>query len=130
LARNTFYQAHKSQASHNYDFVQSLSPTKSLFPDWVIVGLFYMALHFVNAHAAKVGWRWKKYHPRDPSKVSAHTQRLRYVRSQFGNRVFRDYMHLYQECWNARYDPFYLNRAASSMAVRLIQKAMQFRRIA
>ena len=129
MASNPLYSAHKQQALHNYNFVQSLSPTNPQFPDWLITGLFYMALHCVNAHAAKRRWKWKRYSPRDPRKISRHTQTLRYVRMKLGKAFFTNYMHLYQECWNARYDPFYLNKLAFSMAGKLITSAMRFLKI-
>lgn len=129
LASNWLYQAHKKQALHNYNFVQSLSSASPQFPDWLITGLFYMALHCVNAHAARRGWKWKRYRPRDPRKISRHTQTLRYVKKTFGMPFFKDYMHLSQECYNARYDPFYLKKIAFSMAGKLFKIAMKFLKI-
>lgn len=126
MASNPVYQAHKAQALHNHNFVQSLSPTKPQFPDWVITGCFYMALHCVNAHAAKKGWKWKRYSRKDPFKISRHTQTLRYVQKKLGTPVFKGYLRLYQECWNARYDPFFLNKISSSMAGRLFSIAAKF----
>lgn len=129
MASSWLYQAHKTQALHNFDFVQSLSPANPQFPDWLITGLFYMALHCVNAHAISQGWKWKQYHPKDPKKISRHTQTLKYVRQKLGTVSFKDYMRLYQECWNARYDPFYLKKTPSSMATNLFNVAMKFLKI-
>jgi len=129
LASNPFYLAHKAQASHNYNFVQSLSPAKPRFPDWVITGSFYMALHCVNAHAAKKGWKWKKYHPRDPSRISPYTQRLRYVENKLGMDFFKKFNRLLQECWNARYDPFFLKKIYPSKANKLFGIATKFLKI-
>lgn len=126
MASNPFYLAHKAQALHNHNFVQSLSPAKPQFPDWVITGSFYMALHCVNAHAAKKKWKWKRYGPRDPFKVSRHTQTLRYVKDKLGMRLFKDYNHLYTECWNARYDPFFLKRIYLPKVTKLFNIAMKF----
>ena len=126
MASSPRYLAHKGQALHNHDFAQSLSPTKPQFPDWVITGSFYMALHCVNAYAAKKGWKWKRYPRRAPFKISRHTQTLRYVRQKLGRSIFKDYIRLYQECWNARYDPFYLKRISSSMAGNLFTIAKNF----
>jgi len=130
LASNPAYQAHKTQALHNFKFVQSLSPANPQFPDWAITGMFYMALHCVNAHAAKGGWKWRKYQPRDPAKISVHTQTLRYVRNRLGINLFKDYLRLYQECWSARYDPLFVKKMASQLPTRLFTIAKNFLNIA
>lgn len=129
MASNRLYQAHKAQASHNYDFVQSLSPAKPQFPDWVITGSFYMALHCVNAHAAKKGFKWKRYPKDSPFKISRHTQALRYIKKKLGMALFKDYFRLFQECWSARYDPFFLQRIHSSKPGRLFKLAVKLLKI-
>ena len=126
MASNPLYDALKQQALHDYNLVSSLSPTKPTFPDWVITISFYMALHCVNAHAAINKWKWEKYPKKSPFIISRHAQALRYVSMKLGNQSFRDYNRLYQECWNARYDPFFLQNSHCSKAGKLFELAKKF----
>jgi len=129
LATNPLYSALKQQALHDYNLVSSMAPPKSPFPDWVIIISFYMSLHCVNAHAARIGWKWKHYNRKDPFKLSRHTQALRYVRRKLGEVAFKDYNHLFGECWNARYDPFYLKNTSPLYADNLFKLAKKFLKI-
>jgi hypothetical protein len=122
------YNALKQHALHDYDLASSLNPTKSKFPDWVIIISFYTALHAVNAHAAKKGWKWKRYARSDPFKISRHSQTLRYVSKKLGRGAFKKYTRLYQECWNARYDPFFLKNTLPSDATPLFKLSEEFLR--
>lgn len=108
MAFNPIVDALKKQAKGDHTAAVILDAQRN-FPDWVVIISFYMVLHTVNAHAENAGWKWKKYGKRDPSKISRHAQTLRYVSKTFGRDVFRRYNRLYTECWNARYDPFYLS---------------------
>lgn len=117
--------AHKAKAQHNFDFVQSLSPTTPRYPDWVVIGSFYTALHCVCACASKIGWKWKKYPSGSTKKISMHTQELRFVQKNFPH-LFTYYERLFQECWNARYDPLYLNRISTSMPNDMFRIASMF----
>jgi len=121
LGFNPLFDALKKHALHDYNLVLSLDPKNPKYPDWVIIISFYMALHAVNAHAAQAGWNWSKYSKGDPYKISRHSQTLRYVSKQLGKDVFKKYNRLYQECWNARYDPFFLKNITPSEASILFE---------
>jgi len=40
-------------------------------------------------------------------------QERRFVKEKLGRQLFKDYERLFQECWNARYDPFFKNVSLS-----------------
>lgn len=42
--------AHLKKAQHNEKFYQSFDIEKTPYKDWVVVGIFYSALHFIDAY--------------------------------------------------------------------------------
>lgn len=54
---------HLNQAQHNLEFTESLDPTK--YSDWIATGLFYTALHYVDAFLATKGHHPGKHDVRD-----------------------------------------------------------------
>ena len=94
---------HIDKAKHNTEFSASLLETK--FKDWLITGSFYIALHYVDAHAAKNKVKFQYL----PGEETLHGLRRRYVRAKL-RHLFTSYERLFQESMNARYDPIYLKR--------------------
>jgi hypothetical protein len=41
---------HIAKARHNEQFYKSLDIDRTMFKDWVVVGIFYTALHFIDAY--------------------------------------------------------------------------------
>jgi len=126
------YNSHKNQATHNEQFVNSLSPPKTQYPDWVATGAFYVALHYVNASAAKLGIDWQNFPdwlpPDQRRKMSKHYKRVLYIRKYFRG-LFVDYNRLLTESLNARYDPFYRLKVNPTTPDTLFQIARQFNTI-
>jgi hypothetical protein len=83
---------HVLKAEHNEFFV---SQTDNPFFDWKLTGIFYSALHYVDAYLATMG-----IHP--PS----HAIRLGHVRTDPKlTTIRRDYRELLNESRTARYEP-------------------------
>jgi len=94
---------HVDKAKHNTEFSSYLLKTK--FKDWLITGSFYVALHYVDAHAAKNDVRFEYL----PGEETMHGIRRKYVRKKL-RKLFSSYERLFQESMNARYDPIYLKK--------------------
>jgi hypothetical protein len=45
-------QEHLDKAKHNEDFYQSFDLDNTLFLDWVVNGIFYCAMHYLDAYFA------------------------------------------------------------------------------
>ena len=41
---------HLKKAKHNEDFYSSFNIDETLYRDWVVAGIFYAALHFIDAY--------------------------------------------------------------------------------
>lgn len=83
---------HLRQAQHNFEFSQSLDSSK--YSDWVATGLFYTALHYVDAFLAT---KW--IHP------GRHDLRDEYVARIAELRLISDfYWALKNGSRNARYN--------------------------
>lgn len=111
---------HKTQAEHNCLFLSEIDRTD--YKDWSITVAFYMALHYVTAHAVQNGYNIEP-HPNDS--FSPHQKRIRYVRRYIPTK-FNDFKRLFDECQNARYDPLFLSRFSGDVD-RLIYLANQFK---
>ena len=81
---------HSSQAQHNLDFAASLD--RERFPDWIATGLFYAAVHLVEAMMRKRGIK----------ESGSHTKRNKTLRAQF-QPVWREYQPLWCFSRLARY---------------------------
>lgn len=112
---------HIDKARHNTEFATSLLETK--FKDWLITGSFYLALHYVDAHAAKKKVKFEVL----PGEETMHGLRRRYVRSKL-KKFFAAYERLFQESMNARYDPIYL-KCITFDPKRLLELALEFEKI-
>jgi hypothetical protein len=84
---------HLRKAEKNKAFARSILSTDSTSIGWVLVALFYSALHFVDAFGAKYN-----------TPYSSHKQRNEDVqRNPQLERLRDDYLDLYTLGWNARY---------------------------
>jgi hypothetical protein len=93
---------HKAKAAHNEDFVKEID---NPFFDWKICGMFYVAVHYVDAYLAKVF----SFHP------SSHAVRTGAVQRDAKLKpIFDDYRELLNESRTARYEfiPFGLGDVA------------------
>lgn len=83
---------HRTRAEHNEFLVQNLD---NPFFDWKVTGLFYSALHYVDAYLAV-----RNIHP------PTHAVRLGHTRTDPKLQpVSRDYRELLNESRTARYEP-------------------------
>ncbi len=81
---------HSSKAEYNEAFFLE---TKGQYQDWAITGLFYSALHYVDALLSKKG-----------HSVENHARRFWYVKSAKELKsLYPDYRALYDHSVNARY---------------------------
>lgn len=80
---------HLTQARHNEMFRQSLNGTS--FADWIVTGIFYSAIHYIEAFLAT-----KNLHPKN------HAYRDNDVGIHMSGS-FRDYRHLKYKSERARY---------------------------
>lgn len=87
-------EEHRNQANHNRQFWQAHDLTTSQFLDWVVTGIFYEAVHWVEAYLADRG-----DHP------TTHGQRTTSI-SQYADldAITVDYDILKTESENARYN--------------------------
>jgi hypothetical protein len=84
---------HRAKAVNNEFLVESLD---NPFWDWAVSGVFYAALHYVEAYFAS------RFPPRHPS---THVSRDNYINSDSILRpIYIDYRQLEDESRNARYD--------------------------
>ena len=88
-------QSHLDQARRNVEFLSTIDRTR--FPDWAIVVLFYVALHYIDAALAS---QMPPVHPdrhqsRDNA-VASSTQLL---------SIYDEYRKLKTDSFNARYNP-------------------------
>ena len=84
--------AHKSQIAHNEDFVKD---TDNPYFDWKVTGMFYVAVHYVDAYLDKaIG-----YSP------DTHAKRMTAIAKMAPlKNVLYDYRELLNESRSARYD--------------------------
>ena len=84
---------HLEQVSHNLRFVRLLRLASRCFPDWLITGQFYTAVHVVDAYLATKG-----IHP------PAHRLRGQYIYEDTKLRpIYSDYQDLSNLSRDARY---------------------------
>lgn len=79
-------QAHLTQARHNEAFVQSLDMQTTVYLDWAVTGLFYAALHYIEAFLATQGQHSPSHRSRDT--VFRSFSQLRPIYSQY--RTLKD----------------------------------------
>ena len=64
--------AHTRKAKHNRAFWQSHDITQTSYLDWVVIGMFYEAVHWVEAQLATVNEHSRNHHDRE-TKMSQST---------------------------------------------------------
>lgn len=84
---------HKAKAEHDKQFVDSLDLSTTPYLDWAITGLFYAALHYVEAYFATM----KRHSPDHRTRDSA-IQRDSRIKT-----IYNDYNDLKNYSINARY---------------------------
>ncbi len=85
---------HLRQAGHNEKFINHFELDSTIFLDWVVTGIFYSALHYVEAYLATKDIHLRKHKARD-----AYFQKLSDLK-----RIYRDYRTLKDDSEGARYD--------------------------
>lgn len=86
-----FTEDHIAFAEHNEMFVDSFDLDSTLYTDWVVTGMFYAALHYVEAYLAMLGEQPEDHRARD-SHVKRHIP-----------DIGKDYRWLKDYSINARY---------------------------
>lgn len=62
-------QTHIDQAEHNHEFWNSLVVATTPFRDWIVVGMFYESVHWIEAYLARLNHHSRSHHERE-TKVS------------------------------------------------------------
>lgn len=84
---------HIEKAQHDEDFINSFDASSTPFRDWVVTGIFYAALHYVDSYLASIN-----VHPGN------HSVRDRWFREPELDPIFFQYRILKDESNLARYD--------------------------
>ena len=84
---------HVKKAQHDEQFVSSLDPQTTPYLDWMITGMFYSALHYVEAYFATLSAYSADHRTRDSA--------IR--RNQDIRAIYNDYSELKNFSINARY---------------------------
>lgn len=102
-------QEHISKARHNEQFLDQLPKLSTPFPDWMISGAFYTALHYVDACLAG-----RDIHPLTHHLRSGYVGRLRELRA-----IYPDYRALEDVSRDARYtnNPMTAQHVTSSLQI-------------
>lgn len=58
-------QAHIDQAEHNHRFWDSLDAATTEFRDWIVVGMFYESVHWIEAYLARISHHSRSHHGRE-----------------------------------------------------------------
>lgn len=109
---------HLSKANNNENFVNALLNNHSKYDDWVIVGRFYAALHYIDAEFAD-----ENIHPQK------HNERFDELRDSrtISSRVYSNYDTLYDLSKQARYKCVKITpglRKSSDKALKNIKSAL------
>lgn len=87
---------HEREAQHNEDFYQEIDSAYQDYRDWVIVGRFYTAVHYIDAQLADDG-----IHP------ESHRERFQEIQnsyqSELNQRLYSNFNTLYDLSKQARY---------------------------
>jgi len=85
---------HVTQAKHNEIFASSFDISSTPYRDWIITGLFYSAVHYIEAALDKFG-----------KHSQIHSQRNTFMQTHLKNNdIFDDHRDLYEFSRNARYN--------------------------
>jgi hypothetical protein len=86
-------EKHISKALHNEGFWQHFNVEKSEYLDWTVVGIFYSAMHYIDATFAREGKHLKSHEAAD-RQVAEHKDLV---------NVYSEYRNLKQLRWKASY---------------------------
>jgi hypothetical protein len=89
---------HISKASHNEDFWRDTNTESSKYPDWAVVGIFYSAMHYIDAAFAKNNKHLKSHDDADV-KIGSHRD-LTAIYDSY--RKLKDYR-WYASYWSKRF---------------------------
>lgn len=108
---------HQTKAEQNESFARSLTSTP--FLDWVVVGCYYSALHYVDAYLIFRHGIHPKRHT--SSSYEYEEGRNKYVRNHL-NALWTDYRFLQMRSIEARYDcvGFTIDKIDSQIFPRLV----------
>lgn len=84
---------HLRKAEHNNQLLNTFNFKRTRYPDWLVVIIFYTALHYVDAYLATRGF----------VKISDHKERNRLVEKYLPS-VIEEWWLLYDQSQAARYD--------------------------
>jgi len=88
-------QDHLSIAKHNEEFYQSFDWDESPYNDWVVTGIFYAAIHYIEAYLDHV----LSFHSGDHNTRDSAMGKLRELKV-----ISHDYRSLKDDSENCRYD--------------------------
>lgn len=88
-----FKEQHISQAQHNESFVNSFQLDSTPYKDWVLTGIFYSSIHYIDALLAT---KSPPIHPK------AHTSRDTYIEVYLSS-IYDDYRDIKEYSEDARY---------------------------
>ncbi len=86
---------HIAKARHNERFCLSFDLASTPYLDWVVNGIFYSAVHYVDSYFATIA-----QHPRD----HGARHHLINANAKLGNPLFKLYRSLKDDSEDARYD--------------------------
>lgn len=87
---------HISQARHNEQFFSSFDINTTPFLDWVVNGIFYSALHYVDSYLASRG--------KHPITHQKRTPLIHDAKPDLGRSFFHNYMSLKDDSEEGRYN--------------------------
>lgn len=86
-------EQHLAIARHNEAFVASFDVATTSYRDWIVTGLFYAALHYVEAYFATQNYHSSDHRTRDTA----------IARFSETKKIYSDYSELKNHSINARY---------------------------
>jgi hypothetical protein len=87
---------HIAKARHNEQFFSSFDINTTPFLDWVVNGIFYLALHYFDSYLSIKG--------EQPLSHKERTPLINIYRPDLGRSFFHDYMSLKDDSEEGRYD--------------------------
>lgn len=87
---------HIDQARHNEQFFSCFDINTTPFLDWVVSGIFYSALHYVDSYLSTKG--------KHPITHGARTPLIHAAKPDLGRSFFHNYMSLKDDSQEGRYN--------------------------
>jgi len=105
---------HLDKASHNEQFYGQFDIDTTAFLDWVVTGLFYCALHYIDAYLAT-----KDIHPKKHAGPNSRNDSVEHM-PEF-HSIWPQYRALYDDSRDARYGfhPFGMRQFSAYEVVQL-----------